>query len=308
MRQQEIPVVTLVGLVTERVDDQGQPLDAVLITKHLSYSVPLRSLFSSPSSVGLRSAVIDALALLLVRIHLAGFFWGDASLNNGLYRRDAGAVRAYLVDTETGEWHPSLSEGQREFDVSIAVENVAGGLFDLQAAGVLPNECDPVELASRVDERYHALWNELTETEVAGTDELWRIQERMRRLNALGFDTDEFEITAADGQVSFRPSAVHEGHHKRRLARSHRHRCAREPGSTCARLRSSLRGVAEWQGRQRAARGRVYLSLADRTMGANDGCPTARVAGSARRRRAVSPDTGARLVPRRTTTCRSAAT
>ena len=40
-----------------------------------------------------------------MRIHLAGFFWGDCSLSNALFRRDAGALCGRLVDAETGELH-----------------------------------------------------------------------------------------------------------------------------------------------------------------------------------------------------------
>ena len=43
--------------------------------------------------------------MLLVRLHLVGFWWGDVSLSNTLFRRDAGAFAAYLVDAETGELH-----------------------------------------------------------------------------------------------------------------------------------------------------------------------------------------------------------
>ena len=43
---------------------------------------------------------------LLVRLHLAGFVWGDCSLSNTLFRHDAGAFAAYLVDAETAELPP----------------------------------------------------------------------------------------------------------------------------------------------------------------------------------------------------------
>ena len=57
---------------------------------------------------------------LLVRLHLSGFFWGDCSLSNALFRRDAGELAAYLVDAETGELTPQLSDGQRGYDLAIA--------------------------------------------------------------------------------------------------------------------------------------------------------------------------------------------
>ena len=70
--------------------------------------------------------LMDALAVLLVRLHLAGFAWGDCSLSNTLFRRDAGAYAAYLVDAETGELHPRLSDGQREYDIELARVNISG--------------------------------------------------------------------------------------------------------------------------------------------------------------------------------------
>ncbi len=44
-----------------------------------------------------------SLAVLLVRLHVVGFYWGDVSLSNTLFRRDAETFAAYLVDAETGE-------------------------------------------------------------------------------------------------------------------------------------------------------------------------------------------------------------
>ncbi|MFN2629163.1 MAG: hypothetical protein ABR569_11060 [Gaiellaceae bacterium] len=73
--------------------------------------------------------MLNAFAELLVRLHLAGFIWGDCSLFNTLFRRDAGALSAYLVDAETGELHGQVSDGQRRYDLDIAKENFAGELF-----------------------------------------------------------------------------------------------------------------------------------------------------------------------------------
>ena len=129
-----VPVVEAIGVVSDRPDG----LDAILITRHLDYSLPYRTLFSGHGVPNLREHLLDALAELLVRVHLAGFFWGDCSLSNALFRRDAGALSAYLVDAETGEMHPTLSDGQRRHDLEIAVENLGGELTDLEEAGVLP--------------------------------------------------------------------------------------------------------------------------------------------------------------------------
>ena len=117
-----MPVVEVVGVAANRGDD----LDAILITRHLEFSLPFRTLFARGGFQDLRHRLLDAGAELLVRLHLAGFFWGDCSLSNTLFRRDAGTLTAYLVDAETGEQHPTLSDGQRTHDLEIARENLVG--------------------------------------------------------------------------------------------------------------------------------------------------------------------------------------
>lgn len=220
LREQGLPAVSLVGIMTERTDDSGAPLDGVLVTRHLSYSVPYRILFGGLSDGEARDRCIDALAVLLVRAHLEGFFWGDCSLNNALFRRDAGALRAYIVDTETAEKHPQLSDGQRLYDLEIATANIAGGLLDLAAEGRLAADVDPSTVIELVESRYKSLWEELTAVQEVADSELWRINDRLRRVNELGFDTEEVEMSPTGaGTVRFRPTVVEEGHHKRQLER-----------------------------------------------------------------------------------------
>jgi len=215
----EMPVVEVVGVVSDRPGG----LDSVLITRHLDYSLPFRTLFSRGSLPDLRRRLLDAGAELLVRLHLGGFFWGDCSLSNTLFRRDAGALAAYLVDAETGELHPSLSDGQRRHDLLIAEENVVGELSDLEAELERPGELRPEETATELLERYETLWYELTREEEVGGDARLRIDERLRRLNDLGFDVEEVELVAAsetdDGGYRLRlnPRVVEPGHHRRRL-------------------------------------------------------------------------------------------
>ncbi|MEM8706935.1 MAG: DUF4032 domain-containing protein [Actinomycetota bacterium] len=219
LREQKLPGVTLVGIATERVAPDGEPLEGVLVTRHLRYSLPYRMLFSDQQFEALQDRVVDALAVLLVRLHLDGFFWGDCSLNNALFRRDAGALRAYVVDTETAEWHDELTDGQRSYDLQIAVENVLGGLFDLQASDLLNPDVEPETIALRLEERYRSLWSELNDVEEIPTTELGRIHARLARLNELGFDTEEYELRSTDGIARFRPTIVEEGHHVRTLER-----------------------------------------------------------------------------------------
>jgi hypothetical protein len=211
----EMPVVEAVGVVSER----GGDLDAILITRHLDYSLPFRTLFARGSLPDLRRRLLDAGAELLVRLHLGGFFWCDCSLSNTLFRRDAGALAAYLVDAETGELHPSLSEGQRSHDLVIAEENWAGELADVEAELGRDGELKPEETAAELIARYESLWDELTRDELFADDTRYKIDDRLHRLNELGFDVEELELVAGDDGYRLRlsPRVVEPGHHRRRL-------------------------------------------------------------------------------------------
>jgi len=212
-----LPVVEAVGLVTGRQGD----LEAVLITRHLDYSLPYRALFAGRAIPDLRTHLLNAFAELLTRLHLRGFFWGDCSLSNTLFRRDAGALSAYLVDAETGELHDRLSDGQREYDLEIAHLNVVGELLDVDAEVGLPPDLDPDGTGAEVVARYEALWSELTREETFGPEERFRLEERLERLNALGFDVEEIQLDATPTGYRLRldPHVVEPGHHRHRLLR-----------------------------------------------------------------------------------------
>jgi Domain of unknown function (DUF4032)/Lipopolysaccharide kinase (Kdo/WaaP) family len=217
----DLPTVEPVGIVRGRVAADGTPLDACLLTRHLQFSLPYRALFSQSLREGTSARLIDALAVLLVRLHLTGFWWGDVSLSNTLFRRDAGAFAAYLVDAETGELQRSLSDGQREHDLDIARVNIAGELMDLEAGGFLEAGTDAVDTSNRIVTRYKALWEQLTGLERFERGDRWRVDERIRQLNELGFDIDELSIsTDWDGtHIQIQPKVVDAGHHSRRLLR-----------------------------------------------------------------------------------------
>ncbi|WP_411284528.1 DUF4032 domain-containing protein [Lapillicoccus sp.] len=217
----DLPCVEAFGIVSGRVDADGTPLDACLLTRHLQFSLPYRALYSQNLRPDTARRLIDALAVLLVRLHLAGFWWGDVSLSNTLFRRDAGAFAAYLVDAETGELHPSLSDGQRAHDLDIARVNIAGELMDLEAGGFLEESSEPIEVSNLILERYHSLWSQLTEEERFETGDRWRVDERIRKLNDLGFDIDELSMSTDIGgtTIQIQPKVVDAGHHSRRLLR-----------------------------------------------------------------------------------------
>lgn len=216
-----LPAVEAVGVVTDRTGKDGGPLGGAVITRYLDFALPYTYLLAREHGLEHQRRLIDAAAVLLVRLHLDGIWWGDCSLANMLFRRDAGALAAYLVDAETAEHHQPLPEGLRIADVDTALENVAGGVGDLVAAGRLPPGTDPAAFAERLERRYSQLWEELTVEEEYAADELWRLDERVERLNGLGFDAGELEVRAVDGnrRIRLRPSVVEEGHHARKLAR-----------------------------------------------------------------------------------------
>ncbi|MGY5763645.1 DUF4032 domain-containing protein [Brachybacterium sp. DNPG3] len=217
----DIPAVEPFGVVSGRTRPDGTPLDAVLITRHLQFSLPYRAVFSQVSKAETAHRLLDALTVLLVRLHLEGFYWGDVSLSNTLFRRDAGAFAAYIVDVETGSLHEELSDGQRLYDLDLARTNIIGELMDLQAGDLLDPESDPVAVGDDLVRRYEELWSALTAREQFSTDERWRVSARIEKLNELGFDVGELEITTdLDGtSLSIRPKVVDAGHHARRLMR-----------------------------------------------------------------------------------------
>ncbi|MDR2566755.1 MAG: DUF4032 domain-containing protein, partial [Bifidobacteriaceae bacterium] len=156
-----------------------------------------------------------------VRLHLLGFYWGDVSLSNALFRRDAKEFSAYLVDAETGALHEELTDGQRAYDLDLARTNVIGELMDLEAGEMLEDELDPIAIGDFLVERYDQLWRALTEEETISSDARWRLQDRINRLNDLGFDVAEMSMsTDPDGTtLHIRPQVVDAGHHSRRLFR-----------------------------------------------------------------------------------------
>lgn len=218
----DVPCVERFAVIDGRRDASGDPLPAALVTAHLKFSLPYRALFTQVLRPDTASRLVDALAVLLVRLHNVGFFWGDVSLSNTLFRRDAGAFAAYLVDAETGELHDrGLTRGQREHDLDIARTNIAGEIMDLEAGGRLEGGVNALEVADGIVSSYYSLWSALTDQETFSVDESWRITERVQRLNTLGFDIGEMSIqTATDGtRVSIQPKVVDAGHHQRRLLR-----------------------------------------------------------------------------------------
>lgn len=221
LQKLNLPTVQPIAVVTGRHDDQGEPLEAILVTKHLRFSMPYRALFARTLRPDTAEKLIDALAVLMVRLHLAGFYWGDVSLSNVLFLKDADAFSAFLVDAETGELQINLTEGQREYDIDLARTNIIGELMDLSSGQLLPPDVDEIEVGNRLVDRYHSLWSALTDTDNLNPNEMWKIEQRVNRLNELGFDVDELEMNTTDDgkRVLVRPRVVDAGYANRKLLR-----------------------------------------------------------------------------------------
>jgi len=221
LAEREVPAVEAIGVVSERLGVDGDELEDVLITRYLEFSLPYRLILGAAVLPAPEASIRAALGELFVRLHLAGFFWGDCSLSNALFRRDAGALSAYLVDAETGELEERLSDGQRAHDLAIAEENLVGELYDLSAELGRDVVEDPIAFAEDVRLAYEQLWRELTADEVFAPDDTGKLAERLQRLNALGFDVEEVELVSDGNEVRLKlqSKVVESGHHRRRLLR-----------------------------------------------------------------------------------------
>jgi hypothetical protein len=219
LRRLQAPSVDPIAVVEGRKDVNGEELPCVLATRFLPYSLPYRVVLSGALSPHDILNMANALALLLVRLHLLGFWWGDCSLSNTLFRRDAEGFAAYLVDAETGEFQKTLSDGQREHDLDIAHFNVAAELEDLALSGVLYPGMDPVRASDTVMKRYRRLWAALRDPQSLDPTDRRAVERAMRQLHDLGFAVEEVSITI-DGEnkvLKFQPKLVAAGYHTNRL-------------------------------------------------------------------------------------------
>ena len=222
-----LPAVRAAGLVLQpepAADEFGrQENNAVLVTHYLSQSWQFRRLFLRlpPNRPKHRARLLDAMASLLVELHRHGVFWGDCSLANTLFSRDGQVLQAWLVDAETSEVHERLSDGQRQYDLDILVENVAGGMIDMAArlaeqaalAGE-PLDSGPedggsedgggledtlIEEAVGVAARYRELWDALHAEPTFNFADRYRVEGQLRQLEDLGFVVDEIELRPVEG-------------------------------------------------------------------------------------------------------------
>ena len=229
-----LPTVEAAGVAEAPARDS-----AILVTKFLPHSLQYRRLMMRlpPGPGSYRGRLLDAMAFLLVDLHRSGVFWGDCSLANTLFRRDGDRIQAYLVDAETSQVFPSLSDGQRTYDLEILVENVAFGLADLAAMQASPGSGDgngdgdgddgdgdegddAIHAAEHVRDRYLGIWETIHDEPVLHPEDRQAIRNRVRKLNDLGYSVDlDIDPNATDGRVRLRMSVTTRRYHARELER-----------------------------------------------------------------------------------------
>lgn len=219
LEKRELPAVQPAGHARARLATEDEGKISVLITRYLDNSLPYRTLFMTPGLEQYRERLLDSIAGLLVRNHLAGFYWGDCSLSNTLFKRDAGELRAYLVDAETSQFVDPLPAGQRTQDLLIMAENVIGELTDLAAQIDRPMPFGAKETATAIRERYERLWSETTREEAIAPSESYRIHERIRALNDMGFSVGEVQLvaTGVGDQLKLRTIVTDRDYHRHLL-------------------------------------------------------------------------------------------
>lgn len=188
-----------VGLAERDWLDPSAEGAGVVITRYVEHSFQYRRLVSGAGFGVRRTQLLDALAGLLVELHITGCYWGDCSLSNVLYRFDAGQIEAIMIDAETSEFHLALTSGQRRADIEIMKENVAGEMADIAAETDGDIEAADIGLGEEIEQRYEALWKELIEELVITRHDNYRIGQRIARINELGFAVDDIELTPVDG-------------------------------------------------------------------------------------------------------------
>ncbi|RCU50523.1 MULTISPECIES: DUF4032 domain-containing protein [Corallincola] len=216
LQEMDAPSVKPVALVTER---SGKPNYALVVTHYLDFSQPYRIMMAEQPWHISYDVLIDAMAELFVWLHLQGVFWGDCSLSNTLFRRDAGRLAAYFVDAETAVSYDRISDGQRELDLMIAQTNVAGELMDLEAGFGLPGGVDPIKVTEDILSKYHKLWSEVNQQIEFGAEEQYQVERRIQRLHDLGYDVEEIEFVTSgeNDRLRLLTKVVEPGHHIRRL-------------------------------------------------------------------------------------------
>jgi hypothetical protein len=213
-----MPVVEAIGYAVLHRPNTEHSV-SILFTLFLEFSIPYRSLFIKHGLERYRKRLLDAMESLLVRLHLAGVFWGDCSLSNILFKRSGEELSAYVVDVETSLIYPTLSTVQREQDLMIMEENIFGDLTDLAAEYSGTTTFQPEEIVQSIKEGYLSLWNEVTKEIFISRNERYKIHERINLLNQMGFSVDEVELEdfGDQGKLKMRTLVTDQSYHRHSL-------------------------------------------------------------------------------------------
>jgi hypothetical protein len=187
-----------IGYVERPWVEPDREWSGAVITQYVHHAFPYRELLSGIGFGHRRDALLDAFAGLLVELHLAGFYWGDCSLSNILYRWDASSIEAVMIDAETSRIYDHISRGQRMEDLVIMEVNVAGEMADIAASGGASIDDADLFLGEDISLRYRSLWKELTTSLVVSAGDHYRIRQQIGRLNDLGFAVDDIDLIPVD--------------------------------------------------------------------------------------------------------------
>lgn len=199
----EIPVVKPVGYVQYKKEIDGFEEEfGIIITEFLEFSIPFRLLFFKPKLFRYQQKMIKSISNLLVRLHIAKFYWGDCSLSNILFKRDAGELQAYLVDAETMDHYSTISDPKRMNDLDIMSENIGGDLLDIEAQNKLPPNLNFIDTALNIRKFYTSLWDILTKETYIPFQEKYKIRQKLEEIYNYGFTVKEYALVPeGDGNI-----------------------------------------------------------------------------------------------------------
>jgi hypothetical protein len=205
MKNSRLPVVNPVGFA--KIDHQEYQT-SVLISSFLDRSIPYHTIFAMEHMTRYRRHLLNAMASLMVELHLAGIFWGDCSLSNTLFRRDAGELQAYLVDAETSlVFNHELAPVYRYDDLKIMKVNLERDISEQ-----LENQIQPangqINISDYILTQYQKLWDEITGDILIRPGENYKVQERIRAINSMGFSVGSIELVNTEGGENLRLHVV----------------------------------------------------------------------------------------------------
>ena len=224
----------------------------------------------------------------------AGFFWGDCSLSNTLFRRDAGKLSAYLVDAETAELHEQLSDGSADARPRARAENLYGELLDVghdddavrprrRRARAVSTGCGASSRTRRCSPRTSASVSSSGCTASTTSASTWR------RSSCCGRETGY--------RLRLRSQVVEPGHHRRRLLQLTGLRAQENQARRLLEDIEVFRAELEAKGEPRDLGGVARGPLAQRRLRARGRRDPVRALGQARGGRALPRAARAPLVP-----------